>query len=60
MLRECPHHGLDLRFQMQTFYNGLNFTSKQLINASSGGTTRSKTLEELEEYIENITTNIHS
>ena len=31
MLRKCPHHGLHKWLQMQTFYNGLGYTTRTMI-----------------------------
>jgi hypothetical protein len=45
---------------MLIFYSRLNFASKQLIDASSGGSTSTKTQEKLYERIENTAMNHHS
>jgi hypothetical protein len=60
VLRKCPHHGLELGVQMQTFHSGLNFASEQLVDTSVGGTTSTKILKELYELVENIVKNNHS
>ncbi|KAA3487628.1 Retrotransposon gag protein [Gossypium australe] len=46
LLRRCPHHGLPLWLQVQTFYNGLNPLTSQLIDATAGGGLNNNTPEE--------------
>ena len=46
LLRRCPHHQLPAWMQVQTFLNGLNPATRQLIDAAAGGTLNSKTPEE--------------
>lgn len=36
LLRVCPHHGLPRWLQIQIFYNGLNSSTKSMVDASSG------------------------
>ncbi|KAA3487007.1 pentatricopeptide repeat-containing protein chloroplastic-like [Gossypium australe] len=55
----CPHHGLPLLLQVQIFYNGLNPSNRQLIDAAAGGTLNNKTLEDAQEFIEEISLNNH-
>lgn len=43
ILRWCPHHGLPLWLKVQTFYNDLSLSTKQLIDAEAGGTLINKT-----------------
>ena len=45
LLRRCPHHGLPVWLQVQTFYSGLNPATRQMIDAAAGGTLNSKTPE---------------
>ncbi|KAA3467650.1 Integrase, catalytic core [Gossypium australe] len=33
LLRRCPHHGLPLWLQVQTFYNGVNPSTRRLIDS---------------------------
>ncbi|KAG8481361.1 hypothetical protein CXB51_026130 [Gossypium anomalum] len=47
LLRRCPHHGLPLSLQVQTFYNG-NPSTRQMIDTAAGGTINNKTPEEVE------------
>ncbi|KAG8490544.1 hypothetical protein CXB51_013684 [Gossypium anomalum] len=46
--RGCPHHGLPLWLQVQTFYNGVNPSTRQMIDAVVVGTINNKTPEEVE------------
>ncbi|KAK5776623.1 hypothetical protein PVK06_044583 [Gossypium arboreum] len=57
LLRRCPHHGLALWLQVQTFYNGVNPSTRQMIDAAAGGTINNKTPEEAYEFIEEISLN---
>ncbi|KAG8488609.1 hypothetical protein CXB51_016603 [Gossypium anomalum] len=57
LLRRCPHHGLPLWLQVQTFYNGVNPSTRQMIDAAAGGTINNKTLEEAFEFIEEMSLN---
>src|ERR1041385_3086500 len=42
--KNCPTHGLTTRMVIQTFYAGLNFTSRNLLDSAVGGTFMSTTL----------------
>ncbi|KAG8474500.1 hypothetical protein CXB51_031170 [Gossypium anomalum] len=53
----CPHHGLPLWLQVQTFYNGVNPSTRQMIDAATGGTINNKTPEEAYEFIEEMSLN---
>ncbi|KAG8493789.1 hypothetical protein CXB51_011098 [Gossypium anomalum] len=57
LLRKCPHHGLPLWLQVQTFYNSVNPSTRQTINAAAGGTINNKTPEEASEFIEEMSLN---
>ncbi|KAG8493504.1 hypothetical protein CXB51_010865 [Gossypium anomalum] len=57
LLRRCPHYGLPLWLQVQTFYNGVNPSTRQIIDAAAGGTINNKTLEEAYEFIEEMPLN---
>nr|GFC42876.1 reverse transcriptase domain-containing protein [Tanacetum cinerariifolium] len=41
--------------QIDTFYNGLTLSHRDIINAAAGGTFMQKTPEECDELIENMT-----
>ncbi|KAG8485620.1 hypothetical protein CXB51_018935 [Gossypium anomalum] len=57
LLRRCPHHGLPLWLQVQTFYNGVNPLTRQMIDAVAGGTINNKTPEKDFEFIEEMPLN---
>ncbi|KAG8486462.1 hypothetical protein CXB51_019744 [Gossypium anomalum] len=57
LLRRCPHHGLPLWLQVQTFHNGLNPSTRQMIDAAADGTLNNKTPEEAYEFIEEMSLN---
>src|SRR4051812_44037815 len=44
LVKNCPTHGLTTRMVIQTFYAGLNFTSRNLLDSAAGGTFMSTTL----------------
>ncbi len=37
LLRKCPHHGIPICIQMETFYNGLLLPTRLMLDASAGG-----------------------
>ncbi|KAG8490843.1 hypothetical protein CXB51_014050 [Gossypium anomalum] len=57
LLRRCPHHGLPLWLQVQTFYNGVNPSIRQMIDAAAGGTINNKTPKDAYEFIEEMSLN---
>src|SRR4051812_13999930 len=44
LVKNCPTHGLTTWMVIQTFYAGLNFTSRNLLDSAAGGTFLSTTL----------------
>src|SRR4051812_32069760 len=44
LVKNCPTHGLTAWMVIQTFYAGLNFTSRNLLDSAEGGTFMSTTL----------------
>src|SRR3954466_3974269 len=44
LVNRCPTHGLTTWMVLQTFYAGLNFTSRDLLDSFAGGTFMSTTL----------------
>ena len=36
LLRKCPHHGLPMWMQVQTFYNSLHHNTQTMVDAASG------------------------
>lgn len=59
LLRQCPHHGTPISIQLESFYNGLVSSSRNMLDASYGGGLLSKSYEEGYKLIENITTNTY-
>ncbi|KAG8496231.1 hypothetical protein CXB51_009109 [Gossypium anomalum] len=57
LLRRCSHHGLPLWLQVQTFYNGVNPSTRQIIDVAAGGTINNKIPEEAYEFIEEMSLN---
>src|SRR5262249_47189297 len=43
LLKRCPHHGLLIWLQVQTFYNSLINENKAMINTVARGTLNNKT-----------------
>ena len=43
LLRRCPHHRLTRWMQVHTFYNGLNASTRTIVDASAGGALMKKT-----------------
>lgn len=48
MLRRCPHHQFAPWMRAQILYNGLNYLTRQLIDAATGGSLTNKYPEEAE------------
>ncbi|MCI41174.1 hypothetical protein A2U01_0062407, partial [Trifolium medium] len=59
MLRQCPHHGIPVCIQFETLYNGLTPSSKNMLDASSGGVLLSKSYTDGFVLIESITANTY-
>ncbi|XP_027368323.1 uncharacterized protein LOC113874285 [Abrus precatorius] len=57
LLRKCPHHGILDWLQVQTFYNGLNPGTRQIIDAAARGTLNSKTPRAAQELFEEMAMN---
>ncbi|KAL5554412.1 hypothetical protein UlMin_041813 [Ulmus minor] len=57
LLRKCPHHGLPLWMQVQTFYNGLLSNTQTMVDAASGGAFFKKSPEDGYELIEVMASN---
>ena len=54
LLKRCPMHGIDLKTQMDIFYNSMNYTSKGIIDAACGGAFRRRRAEEARQLIEDL------
>jgi hypothetical protein len=50
MIKNCPTHGLTTWMIVQTFYAGLNFSSRNLLDSAAGGTFMSLTLGAAKSY----------
>jgi len=59
LLRRTPTHGFSEPIQMNLFKDGLRPQTKQLLDASTGGKIKLKTLEEATELIENMSASDH-
>ncbi|XP_039116475.1 uncharacterized protein LOC120251891 [Dioscorea cayenensis subsp. rotundata] len=57
LLRKCPHHGFSSWMRIQMLCNGLNYATRQLIDAAAGGSLSNKTPEDAEMLIENMASN---
>ena len=44
LVKNCPTHGLTTWMAIQTFYAGLNFNSRNLLDSAAGGTFMSTKL----------------
>ncbi|GJZ77019.1 reverse transcriptase domain-containing protein, partial [Tanacetum coccineum] len=53
LLRACPHHGFTELHQLNTFYNALNSTDRDSLNAAAGGNLLTKTPHDASTIIEN-------
>nr|GEV35287.1 reverse transcriptase domain-containing protein [Tanacetum cinerariifolium] len=53
LLRACPHHGLTELHQLNTFYNALNHTDQDSLNAAAGGNLLERSTQEVLTIIEN-------
>jgi hypothetical protein len=57
MIKNCPTHGLTTWMIMQTFYAGLNFSSRNLLDLAAGGTFMSITLGAATKLLDNMMVN---
>ncbi|KAH9800698.1 hypothetical protein KPL71_000768 [Citrus sinensis] len=57
LLRRCPHHGIPCCIQLETFYNGLNPSTRLMVDASANGALLSKSYIEAYEILERIANN---
>jgi hypothetical protein len=57
MIKNCPTHGLTTWMIIQTFYVGLNFSSKNLLDSAAGGTFMSITLGTAIKLLDNMMVN---
>ena len=59
LLRQCPHHGIPKHEIIQIFYDGLGAPDRYFLDATSGGTFKSKYEDEALELIELVAENSH-
>ncbi|KAH9801445.1 hypothetical protein KPL71_001039 [Citrus sinensis] len=57
LLKRCPHHGIPCCIQLETFYNGLNLSTRLMVDASANGALLSKSYTEAYEILERIDNN---
>jgi hypothetical protein len=57
MIKNCPTHGLTTWMIVQTFYVGLNFSSRNLLDSAAGGTFISLTLSAATKFLDNMMVN---
>ncbi|KAH9802981.1 hypothetical protein KPL71_001600 [Citrus sinensis] len=57
LIRRCPHHGIPCCIQLETFYNGLNPSTRLKVDASANGALLSKSYTEAYEILERIANN---
>ena len=57
MVKNCPTHGLTTWMIIQTFYAGLNFSSRNLLDSAAGGTFMSLTLGNATKLLDNMMIN---
>nr|GEX13240.1 reverse transcriptase domain-containing protein [Tanacetum cinerariifolium] len=53
LLRACPHHGFTELHQLNTFYNALNPTDQDSLNATAGGNLLERSTQDVLTIIEN-------
>nr|GEV70957.1 hypothetical protein [Tanacetum cinerariifolium] len=53
LLRACPHHGFTELYQLDTFYNALNLTDQDTLNATAGGNMLERRTQDVLTIIEN-------
>ena len=56
LLRRCPHHRLTMWMQVHTFYNGLSYSARTIIDASTEGALMKKTTYQAYEILEDTAT----
>jgi hypothetical protein len=57
MIKKCPTHGLTTWMIIQTFYAGLKFSSRNLLDSAAGGTFMSITLGAAMKLLDNMMVN---
>src|SRR3954463_7603048 len=57
LVKNCPTHGLTTWMVIQTFYAGLSFTSRGLLDSAVGGTFMSTTLSAATKLLDDMMLN---
>ena len=57
MLRTCPSHGVNEWTVLHSFYNGLNYMSRSILDSAAGGAFMTKTVSEAKAILENMLQN---
>jgi hypothetical protein len=57
MLRTCPSHGVNEWTIPHSFYNGLNYMSRNILDSAAGGAFMGKTIVEAKAVLESILQN---
>ena len=57
LLRRCPHYGNPCRIQLETFYNGLNPSTRLMVDALANRALLSKSYNETYEILVKIANN---
>ena len=55
--QSCPHHGLPRDVLIHTFYNGVTHSTRNTIDAASGGSLMRKMVEAAFDLLEEMTNN---
>ena len=59
LLKRCPSNNLDEKSNLQIFTEGLTTNNRMFLDASAGGSMKTKTDHEVRNLIENMTENEH-
>ena len=59
LVKNCPTHGLTAWMIIQTFYAGLNFSSRNLLDSAAGGTFLTITLGAATKLLDNMMVNYY-
>ncbi|XP_056685629.1 uncharacterized protein [Spinacia oleracea] len=57
LLRQCPHHGIEMEVLLHFFYHGLSKASRTALDAGAGGPIMKKSLEEVFDIIDDVVRN---
>jgi hypothetical protein len=57
MLRTCPSHGVIEWFVLHSFYNGINYISRSMLDSAAGRALMNKTVTKAKTILENMLQN---